>query len=109
MPDDVVMIYATFPSAAMAEDIGGALLDLRLVACVNVLAPMTSLYVWNGKRETASEVPAIMKTQRSLSERVVAEICRRHPYETPAVLVLPVAAGARPFLDWVRSETASPA
>ena len=49
--DKPVLIYATFPSVAEAERIGGALVDRGLAACVNIFAGMTSIYIWEGKRE----------------------------------------------------------
>lgn len=29
-----------------------------------------------------------------------------HPYDVPEIIVLPVIAGAAPYLDWVREQTA---
>ena len=49
--DKLVLIYATFPSAAEAERIGGHLVDQGLIACVNIFPGMTAIYVWEGKRQ----------------------------------------------------------
>ena len=38
------------------------LINERLAACVNVLADCTSIYRWEGKNETAVEVPVLIKT-----------------------------------------------
>jgi periplasmic divalent cation tolerance protein len=73
------------------------------------MAPMRSIYIWNGKRETNAEVPVIMKTRRALAGEAVTVLRQAHPYDTPAILVLPVEGGAMPFLDWVRAQTAAPA
>jgi periplasmic divalent cation tolerance protein len=55
--DKPVLIYSTYPSAEEAERIGGALVDRGLAACVNVFPGMTSIYIWEGKRERGSEAP----------------------------------------------------
>jgi periplasmic divalent cation tolerance protein len=103
--DAPVIVYATFPDPAMAEAIGGALLDLRLVACVNILPAMTALYNWKGARQKDSECVGLFKTRRSLAQGVVDEIVARHAYETPAALILPLEGGAEGYLAWLAGET----
>ena len=67
--DKPVLIYATFPSVAEAERIGGALVDQGLAACVNILPGMTAIYVWEGKRQRDSEAAMIIKTRANLAEQ----------------------------------------
>ena len=104
-----VVVYATAPDVATATDIAQALVNARLAACVNILPSMLSVYRWEGKVNTDDEVVMIIKTQRRLSDHVVQEVCARHPYEVPAVMVLPVETGNVDFLDWIASETTPPA
>jgi periplasmic divalent cation tolerance protein len=106
--DDVVLVYATFPSQDEAERVGGDLVDRRIVACVNILPAMTSLYIWQGRRQREAECVMIAKTRASLADTLVAEIARLHSYDTPAVVVVPLSGGARPFLDWVSAQTIDP-
>ena len=51
----------------------------------------------------------IVKTRASLAEQVTAAVKASHPYDTPAVLVLPVDGGNQSFIDWILAETAEPA
>lgn len=104
-PDAPVLVYATVPSAAEAERIGGALVDGRLAACVNILPAMTSLYVWQGRRHRDAEAVMIIKTRRALAERIVGEVRRLHPYDNPALVVLPIESGSADFLSWIVAET----
>lgn len=106
--DAVVIIYGTYPTAEVAERIGGDLVERRLAACVNILAGMTSIYVWEGKLQREAEVPMLIKTRARLADAVVDAVRAAHPYQNPALLVLPVCGGAAAFLDWVRDETAAP-
>ncbi len=83
--DKPVLIYATFPSVAEAERIGGALVDQGLAACVNILPGMTAIYVWEGKRQRDSEAAMIIKTRTNLAERAIAEGRKLHPYSQSGV------------------------
>jgi periplasmic divalent cation tolerance protein len=106
--DKPVLIYATFPSAAEAERIGGALVDRGLAACVNIFDAMTSIYVWEGKRERGAEAAMLIKTRNELASQVMAEVAKLHPYTNPALLVLPVSGGSEDFMRWIAEQTAKP-
>lgn len=106
--DKPVLIYATFPSLAEAERIGGALVDRGLAACVNILPGMTSIYVWEGKRERETEAAAIIKTRAGLADTAIAEGRKLHPYSNPAFVVLPAEGGSADFLRWIAEQTANP-
>lgn len=103
--DKAVLIYSTFPSVEAAETVGGALVDAGLAACVNILPGMISIYLWQGKRHRDAETVMIVKTRRALADPVIAEMRRRHAYDTPALLVLPVEGGSAAFLDWILRQT----
>jgi periplasmic divalent cation tolerance protein len=107
--DKAVLVYATFPSPEVAEAVGGALVDEGLAACVNILPAMISIYAWKGERHRDAEAVMVIKTRASLAERVMIETRRRHPYENPAILVLPVEGGSPPFLAWIMAETSKAA
>jgi periplasmic divalent cation tolerance protein len=95
------MIYATFPDRETALAAGRGMVEQRIAGCVNVLPGMTSVYVWNGATETGDEAVMIAKLAADGAERAVAHIVAHHPYETPAVLVLPVDGGNTDYLAWV--------
>lgn len=108
--DQVVLLYTTWPDAASAETAGRQAVEARACACVNVLAPMTSVYRWNGAVETARETPMIVKTTAAAAGRCRDLLIRLHPYDTPAVVALPVdgAASSPAFMAWILEETAPP-
>lgn len=103
---EVVLVYSTFPDAAAAEAVAEALVGAGIVACANILPGLTSVFIWEGKLQREQEVAMILKTRAQLADAVVEEIGRRHPYDTPAIVVLPVAGGGAGFLDWIGRQTA---
>lgn len=103
--DRPVLIYTTFPSLEDAKRVGEALVAARLAACVNAFPGMISTFEWKGARETAEEVAMIIKTRAGLKDDVMAETKRLHPYEVPALLVLPTDGGSDEYCAWIVSET----
>ncbi|MGC1305285.1 MAG: divalent-cation tolerance protein CutA [Caulobacteraceae bacterium] len=107
--EDVTMLYTTWPDAETAHAAAEAAVDARLAACVNILAPMTSVYRWDGRLETASEVPVLFKTTTARAEELRALLLARHPYDLPAMIALPAGPQShQPYLDWVAAETSDP-
>jgi len=105
MSERAVFVYTTYPSLVEAERIGKAVLERRLAACVNILPGMISHYWWEGKIERADEAVMIIKTRAALAEGVRAAVKEMHPYDTPAILVLPIEGGEPGYLDWIMAET----
>ena len=106
--DNPVLIYTTFPTAEDAKRAGAVLVEARLAACVNVFPGMVSIFEWKGKREEANEAAMIIKTRSALVDGVIAEVKRLHPYEVPALLVLPTKGGSADYCRWIVDQTNSP-
>jgi periplasmic divalent cation tolerance protein len=100
-----MLVYTTYPSLGEAEQAGRAIVEKRLAACVNILPGMISHYWWQGALERGEEVVMILKTRASLVEHVQAAVRERHPYETPAILALPVETVDPAYHAWIVAET----
>src|SRR5271167_2709085 len=103
--DRAVFVYTTYASAVEAEKAGQALIGGRLAACVNILHGMVSVYRWQGVIERAEEAVMIIKTRASLAEEVRASVKATHPYDTPAILVLPIESVDEGYFGWILRET----
>ncbi len=103
--DRPVLIYTTVPSTEDAKRVGETLVEARLAACVNMFPEVTSIFQWDGVLERAEEVAMIIKTREGLREQVLAETKRLHPYDVPALLVLPTAGGSPEYCAWILTET----
>jgi len=105
--DAVQVVLVTAPDAETGAGLGRALVAERLVACVNLVPRVRSIYRWEGQVEEDEEVLLVIKTRAdrlaALRERVVA----LHPYDVPEVVALPVVGGSDAYLDWVREEAGS--
>lgn len=102
-----VFVYTTWPSTVEAEKAGRALVDRRLAACVNILPGMISHYRWEGKVERAEETVMIVKSRGSLADAIVEAVKELHPYDVPAIVVLPAESVEGNYLGWLLAETAS--
>ena len=74
-----------------------------LAACVNVLPAMTSVYIWEGAPQVDEEQQLVMKTTTDAVDALWEVLRRRHPYDTPEFLVLPVVDGSDDYLAWVET------
>ena len=99
------MIYMTASGPEEARRIARALVEERLVACVNMLGGIESIYRWQGRVEEAKEVAMVAKTADDRVPALIERVKALHSYDTPCIVALPIADGAASFLEWVRSET----
>ena len=99
---EIRLVYITMPDAASATILAHALVKERLVACVNILPGAISVYAWQGEVTESPETIMIAKTIRAHLGAVTDFVRTRHPYECPAILVLPATATVA-FADWVKS------
>jgi periplasmic divalent cation tolerance protein len=102
---DVLLVLTTVADRAAAGALAHALLERRLAACVNIGAPVDSLYHWRGRIETGQEVPLTIKTRASLYDKVEAAIRELHGYELPEIIAVPICRGHGPYIGWLEGET----
>lgn len=100
-PRDAVVVLTTIGAASDAASLARTLVAERLAACVNVLAPMTSIYRWKDAVEEEQERQLVMKTTRGAVPALQARLTALHPYELPEFLVLDADAGEG-YLAWIR-------
>lgn len=100
-----VMAISTLPSADAAKDLVRELVRRRLIACGTVLAGGTSIYRWKDAIEEAQEAVVLMKTRVERWEELKAVFPTLHPYEVPELVLVPIAGGHKPYLDWLSRET----
>lgn len=104
-----LLVLTNLPDAESARALAGRLVEARLAACVNILAPCRSVYRWEGRIEDATEVPMLIKTTAARYAELEAAIRAGHPYSLPEIVALPIERGLPDYLGWVAAETAADA
>jgi len=107
-PNTVLLVLTNVPDADLARSIAQALVDERLAACVNILAPCHSVYRWQGAVEEADEVPLLIKTAQDRYAALQARLKELHPYDVPEILAWRPDAGWPAYASWVIGETRVP-
>ena len=97
----IVTVYATFGSDEEARRIARVLIEERLAACANILAPCHSIYRWQGKIEEAQEVPVLFKTRADGAKQLIARLAELHSYDVPAAVVWPIGETVDAYARWV--------
>jgi periplasmic divalent cation tolerance protein len=95
------LVLCACGSESEAESIAAHLVENRLAACVNISAPVRSIYRWQGKIESAPEWLLSIKTTQACFEDVSVAIQSLHSYELPEIVCLPIVAGFGPYLNWI--------
>lgn len=99
------VIYSTTDSVENAKKIARSLVEEKLVACVNILPKIVSIYRWQGKIEEEDECVLIAKTTDKNVDDTVRGIKALHSYDVPDIIVLPIIAGLKEYLSYVEDET----
>ena len=100
-----LLVLTNLPDRAAAERLADLVIEKKLAACVNILAPCRSVYRWKGELQHDEEHPVLIKTTRERYPALEAAIRAGHPYDLPEIIALPVAAGLPAYLQWVEAET----
>jgi len=100
-----VLVMSNWPDRETAARAAEHLINARVAACVNLLAPCQSIYHWQGKTESAEETPMLIKTTEVCYPEVERIIRERHPYELPEIVCVPVSGGLPEYLQWIHNET----
>jgi len=103
--DTMITLVTTVDRKEILEQIGKALLEKRLIACIQISGPITSMYWWKGVLEEVQEWVGTMKTTGELYPEVEAELRRLHPYEVPEIVATESTRVLPDYEKWVRSVT----
>lgn len=108
MSQPCVEVVVTAPNVDWLVAFTRRLIEDRLIACGHHVAPIRSLYRWQGAIEDETEARVAFHTRASLVEEVVERTDSEHPYEVPCVITLPITAGNPAYLDWIVAQTREP-
>ncbi len=103
MDKEYIIVLITTPSKEVGEKIANALLEKKLAACVNMMAPIFSLYTWEEEINCDDEVLLIVKSRADLFESDLIPVV--HPYDVPEIIALAILMGSANYLAWIDDVT----
>ena len=96
-----ISIFVTVPNTKIANKITNFLIEKKLVACVNIIPKIKSVYWWENKICKSNELLLVMKSVKSNFNKIVKEIERIHPYEVPEIVCVDITANKN-YLNWIK-------
>ena len=108
MDEECCEVVVTDADADRLTALTRTLVEERLVACGQHVAPVRSVFRWDGAVQEETEARVALHTRRSLVDAVVARVGELHGYDVPCVLALPVVGGNPAYLRWIAAETREP-
>jgi periplasmic divalent cation tolerance protein len=97
------VVLVAVPTGGKAQSMADSIVESRLAACVNVIPGVVSIYRWKGRVHRDGESLLVIKTTVARFKPLERWLKAHHPYETPEIISLPVAAGSREYLSWLSS------
>jgi periplasmic divalent cation tolerance protein len=100
---DIQLIITNLPNRDAALVLATRLVESGLAACVNIMAPCTSVYTWQNVLESTEEIPLLIKAVKHNYPAIEKEIIALHPYELPEIIAVPIVDGSVAYLNWISS------
>ena len=108
MTEPICEVIITAASEDWLINFTRSLIEDRLVACGQHIAPIRSIYRWEGAIHDDREVRVALHTRTSLVQHIVDRTRQAHSYDVPCILAIPIESGNPDYIQWVISQTTEP-
>lgn len=95
------LVLTTCPDEVIAKQIATQLVTEKLAACVNIVPNLTTVYCWDGKLKTGTEVQLLIKTTEQNFAALSARVNQLHPYDVVEIIALNIQQGDKNYLNWI--------
>ena len=102
MKSEFIQISTTCDRREILEQIAAKLIADRTAACCQLEGPVTSVYRWEGKSESANEYRLLIKTTTELFPAAEASVIELHSYQQPQITAVPIVAANEGYAGWIR-------
>lgn len=99
--DGYVLLFSTAGNEQEARAIATHLVSNHLVACVNLVPSIRSIYWWKDEITEDNEVLLLMKSKRENVSEIEKAVRSLHSYETPELIAVPLNYGFAEYLNWI--------
>ena len=96
-----IVVFVTAANKKEAKIIAQDLVKKKLVACVNIVDKIESLFWWKGKVDSGKEALLIIKSRKDKFSRIMKAVKDKHSYDCPEMIALPIVGGYKPYLKWI--------
>ncbi|MCM8780138.1 MAG: divalent-cation tolerance protein CutA [Candidatus Omnitrophica bacterium] len=100
--NNIILVLITCANMNEAQRISRALVREKLCACVNIVSGIKSVFWWQGKIDSSPEVLLLAKSLKNKFAKIVKLVKSLHSYEVPEIIALPIIAGEKKYLSWIR-------
>lgn len=102
---EFIVIYCTVPNKKEGTEIAKVLLEQKLVACINIIDKVESIFSWDGEIMEEKEALMMIKTKKELFSQINHTIQKLHSYNVPEVIAMPIIEADETYLKWIAHET----
>lgn len=97
-----MIVFTTVPDSSHAEALAEGIVNTKLAACVQILPPMTSIYVWEGKLQKDAENLLLIKTLPEKYDELERFIINNHRYDVPEIIAVDASKISASYLQWIQ-------
>ncbi|MEI6859732.1 MAG: divalent-cation tolerance protein CutA [Shewanella sp.] len=105
MQSKLLLVITTLPSQKSATKLAKQLVEKKLAACIQISAPVTSIYRWQDKVCEEHEYQLQIKCTQDCYSALEQTINKLHPYKVPEIIAIPVINGLFEYVNWVKEVT----
>lgn len=99
--NEPVLVFTTTNDESIARKIAVTLLQRRLCACTQIISTVRSFYWWKGKIEEDNEFLLILKSDKSIFNKLSEVIREIHNYSVPEIVAIPVSNMGLEYRKWL--------
>ena len=102
MEKEYILALITAPSVEFEDMVAKTLLEKKLVACVNFVTPVISLFFWQVEIDRDDEVRMNLKSCADIFESdLIPAVETVHPYDVPEIIAIPIMMSSVKYLNWI--------
>lgn len=103
MNAEAIVVLTTVPNVEEGQALARKIVEMKLAACVQILPPMTSIYVWENQIQTDSEILLLIKTLTRKYAELEQFIQTNHSYEVPEIIALSAENISESYFGWLKN------
>jgi len=105
MSGAAVIISTTTDNDELARQMAKVSIEKGFAACAQIIPNVTSIYTWQGKLESSTEIIIQFKTRSNLARKLMDMIKTQHNYDTPEIIEIRIEKLDSDYEKWLIAAT----